>query len=302
MVAVVVGLAPSALLAQDAGDDEARALFLRGAEAYRSESYAVALEAFEASYAARPVPVVLFNIAQTLRALDRPAEAIEAYRGYLRTDDELDDARRRAVEAVITELAPAVAFVRLEIFPDEAEVRVDGRVLGRAPFTERVAVDPGERRFEASAEGHVAASRTLTLEAGADARLRLALREEPPAGTLRLHVDVVGTEVIVDEQTRGTIADEPFELRLDVGRHALELRASGYEEHRAAFELEDDATHELHVALHARESITGQWWFWTAVGGAVLVGVVIALAVALPARADPLAGTLPTVGALRFGR
>jgi hypothetical protein len=279
--------------------DDARTLFRRGAEAYADERYAEALEAFEASYRAREVPVVLFNLAQTLRALDRPAEAIEAYRRYLQTDAELDEERRAAVDVVIAELAPRVSFVRLEVFPDGAEVRVDGRSLGRAPFEERVAIDPGERRFEASAEGHAEAARTVILAVGERTTLRLALREAAPSGTLRLRANVAGASVVVDEEPHGVTLDaEPLELRLSIGRHELTIDAEGHSSHTERFELVRDEVRELDVTLTRRESLVGKWWLWAGVGGAVVVGVVIALAVALSGGADPLEGTLPTVGAL----
>ena len=282
-----------------AQEDDARALFRRGAEAYADERYPEALEAFEASYRVRQVPVVLFNLAQTLRALDRPAEAIEAYRRYLHTDTELDDERRAAVEAVVAELAPQVSFVRLEVFPDGAEVRVDGRVLGSAPFEDRVAIDPGERRFEATADGHVAAARTVTLAVGERATLRLALREEAPSGTLRLRANVAGASVVVDEEPRGVTLDaEALELRLSLGRHELTIDADGFRSHTEHVDLARDEVRELDVTLERRESLAGKWWLWAGVGGAVLVGVVIALAVSLSGGADPLEGTLPTVEAL----
>ena len=285
--------------ASEAPEVDARALFQRGAEAYAEERYPEALEAFEASYRAREVPVVLFNLAQTLRALDRPAEAIEAYRRYLRTDAELDDARRAAVDAVIAELTPRVSLVRLEVFPDGAAVSVDGRSLGRAPFEERVAIDPGERRLEVRAEGHVAITRELRLVPGEPTSVRLVLREEAPVGTLRLHTNVAGARVAIDDEPHGlTLSAEPLELRLSLGRHELSIEADGYRTHAEDFELARDEERELHVVLERRESLAGKWWLWAGVGGAVVLGVVIALAVALSGGADPLEGTLPTVGAL----
>ena len=280
-----------------AQDDAARELFRRGAEAYGAERYAEALEAFEASYRHREVPVVLFNLAQTLRALDRPAEAIEAYRRYLRTDETLDDERRTAVESVIAELAPSVALVRLEATPEGTALSVDGRALGVAPFAEPVAVDPGARRFEATAEGHVDATRTLQLEAGRPARLRFALRPATPAGTLRLRANVEGATLRVGGDTF-SLGTEPLELRLDVGQHDYTVEADGFRDHEGVLDLEADQTRELAITLERRRSLAHQWWLWAGVGGAVLLGVVIALAVALPSRVDPLEGNLPTVEAL----
>lgn len=302
LAAVVATGVPSFAHAQrpsaEAGD--ARALFEEGAQAYRDERYPDALRAFEASYRAREVPVVLFNVAQTLRALDRPAEAIEAYRRYLRTDSDLDAARREAIESVIAELAPQVCFVRVELVPEDAELEVDGRSLGRGPFAEPIAVDPGSRRFEARAPGYVSATRSLQLRPGTERALPLALREEPPSGTLRLSVNVDEARVAIDDAPHGTVGREARELRLTLGRHALRVEADGYADHTSTFELSRDGLEERAVVLERRESLAEKWWLWAAIGGAVLVGVVVALAVALPARTDPLEGTLPTVGALRL--
>ena len=87
-------LVSTAAEAQDARDE-----FMRGAQLYQTEDYEGALEAFRRSYQLAEVPVVLFNIAQCLRYLDRPAEAITAFHTYLESEEELTGERREAVEA-----------------------------------------------------------------------------------------------------------------------------------------------------------------------------------------------------------
>lgn len=282
-------------------EEAARSLFVEGAGAYQRGDFPAALSAFERSYALRPVPVVLFNLAQTLRALERPAEAIEAYRGYLDADPDVDATRRAAVNDAIEELSALVAFVRFEVSPAGAEVSLGERSLGRAPFARPVAVDPGSQRFHIRAEGHVATQRSATLIAGREARVTATLAPVAPEGTLRV-VSNVPADVRVDAALVGRTGDTPLELQLGVGEHTLELSARGYRAHRERVALGRDEVRDLRVDLAVHEPIAGRWWFWAALGGVVLVGVAVAIAVAATASPSPLEGHLPTATALRFGR
>jgi tetratricopeptide (TPR) repeat protein len=57
--------------------------YYRGRLAYSAGDYERALTEFRGSYAQAPSPALLVNIGQALRKLDRPAEAISAYRTFL---------------------------------------------------------------------------------------------------------------------------------------------------------------------------------------------------------------------------
>src|SRR5690349_19002839 len=71
---------------EDTGTTEARRHFETGAALFQARNYDGALAEFEESYRIRAVPVVLFNIAQTLKLLERYEEAIETYQRYLASD------------------------------------------------------------------------------------------------------------------------------------------------------------------------------------------------------------------------
>lgn len=166
------------------GDELARSLFLEGAQRYQAGDYQAAANAFEASYAERPVPVVLFNLAQALRFLDRPTEAVEAFQQYLQSEDTIPEERAAAIDVAIAELESQLAMVSLHVTPAGAHVSVDGRDLGQAPLPEAVRVDPGSHRFQAR-QGERMAERTIDLAPGDRPTLRLAIAPpevvvEPP--------------------------------------------------------------------------------------------------------------------------
>jgi tetratricopeptide (TPR) repeat protein len=63
---------------------KARADYEVGTRYYDLGQYEKALDAYRSAYASRPDPALLFNVAQCLRKLKRPGEALDIYRTYLR--------------------------------------------------------------------------------------------------------------------------------------------------------------------------------------------------------------------------
>lgn len=104
---VFVLLAPSAALA-DA--KKARVEWEQGSKLYDLGRFEDALSAFERAYLEKDDPVFLYNIGQCHRQASRQAEALRAYRSYLRLAP--DALNRGEVERRIAELEQGA--VRLE--------------------------------------------------------------------------------------------------------------------------------------------------------------------------------------------
>ena len=64
--------------------EQARAAFQKGQTEYNLGNYAKAAEYFEETYRLRPVPALLFNIAQCYRFMGNLDKAVQTYRAYLR--------------------------------------------------------------------------------------------------------------------------------------------------------------------------------------------------------------------------
>lgn len=221
---------------QEPETEEARAHFETGAALFNAHNYDGALVEFQESYRLRPVPVVLFNIAQTLKLLYRYEEAIAAYEQYLAEERGIDAARRRAVQQTIEELRAATAPITIATDLPGAEIRVDGRLVGTTPLPGPLVLAAGSRRIEATLDGRET-SQEIDVVGGRAAELTLAIPPPP------------------ESAGPAPRAESP--------------------------------------------SLFTQWWFWTAIGGAVLGGVVLAIALS-PADAEPLPGTLGTVRALTW--
>lgn len=104
----------------DASGPEAKALFERARREHQLGNYEAAGASFSELYRKTGESTVLFNAAQSLRLAGKNAEALAAYRGYLR---ERPDAENRAmVEAKIRELEAALRQGASPPRPTQADV------------------------------------------------------------------------------------------------------------------------------------------------------------------------------------
>ncbi len=278
-------------------EERARQHFETGAILYAQEDYEGALAEFEASHELRAVPVVQFNIAQTLRRLHRYSEAIEAYERYLHEATDLDRERRAAVRATIAELRRAVAPVTVETDVPGVEIRVDGRTAGVTPLAEPLELAAGRRRIVAQRDGYVTVREELTVVGGEPATLSLRMPPEDTAGRLTVRASVPDALVRIDGLDVGIA---PVERRLGQGGHQVEVEAPGHETYRHEVVLGPRQERELFADLETERAFYERWWFWTGVGAVVLGGVIVAIVASGGGQADPVPGTLGTVKALRW--
>src|SRR5262249_48962685 len=96
--------------------------------------------------------------------------------------------RRVNGEAALREAQARIETIRLSVNVPGAEVRVDGRAVGKAPLLDPVFVDPGPHTVEALLEGVPTARATGQAKAGGARELVLELKKDeveakPPGDT-----------------------------------------------------------------------------------------------------------------------
>lgn len=112
-----------------------------------------------------------------------------------------------------------------------ADVVVNGKRVGVTPLPASVAVAPGEVHVELRRLGYRAASRTITLDAGARGEVALAPEPDPAApaatrGRLAISASVPDADAVVDGGPRRPIAGV---IELPAGAHLVRLERPGYE-------------------------------------------------------------------------
>lgn len=176
-------MAPSASAAPPAkgAASEAAQRKKEGDEAFLALRYADALRAYEASYKLAANPALHFNRGRSLEALERYAEALEAFDSFLR--EAPPDIRAKAGNLVehMAELRRKITIVRLTITPAGARILLRDVAVGTAPLTKPLRVNSGPARLEVDADGYQAATRTVELPPGGEVSFTFDL--EPKSST-----------------------------------------------------------------------------------------------------------------------
>ena len=125
--------------------DQAKAHFKEGMAAIKGENYPAALIAFEKSYKLAHKAALLFNIAMCEKALYRYVDSITTFRRFLsESGDKIKPELEAQSEQAVQEMMTLIGTLKLMDAPDDAEVFVDGKSIGKTPFKEGVLLDPGQ--------------------------------------------------------------------------------------------------------------------------------------------------------------
>lgn len=175
---------PESPSGQQALLEEARDHFSRGVSSYRQGDYRTAAIEFEQAYKLSPNFRVLYNIAQTRRAVKDYARALDAFTRYLSLGDgQIPEDRRDKVRREIDALAAHVAHVSIVANVDGATVRVDDRRVGRTPLSGAVPVSAGRRKITVAKSGYKTVTHYLQAAGRQNIQVSLLLQPEPQAGT-----------------------------------------------------------------------------------------------------------------------
>lgn len=162
--------------------------FNRGVEYVQDGDLKGALIEFKRAYAIAPNYRVLYNLGQVENELRDYTEAQAYFQRYLDAGgDEIPQARRREVEALVAKLAGRIATLTVETNVPGAEVFVDGVSVGRSPLSAPIRVSTGTRVLSAVAPGRPRATQVVEAAGGetVSVRLRLAAAEQSAHAPLR---------------------------------------------------------------------------------------------------------------------
>lgn len=152
-------------------------------EAYDSHRYDAAARAYEASYAEKKEPSVLYNLARTYEALGRHPEALDRLQRF--SDTAPFETRRRVpkLDGLLEVYRTRVATLDVRSNVSGARIIVRNVIVGETTTQPmKVAVNAGSATIEVSKAGYSPWTRTLTLE-GAAVTLVDAKLEEKSATT-----------------------------------------------------------------------------------------------------------------------
>lgn len=162
---------------QDA--DVGRRRFEEGIAALTNGKYEAARIAFQQSYALKPAPAALRNLAASELKTGRYVEAGRHFATYLKTTKKAEIERADVVERGLAEAQSHCGMLLVETNVGGVEIGVDGEAIGRTPLgTDPWLVDPGEHVITARLEGYDDHSERQNLEAGRTLRIAITLRRK----------------------------------------------------------------------------------------------------------------------------
>jgi tetratricopeptide (TPR) repeat protein len=143
--------------------------------------YPKALQEFNTAYDSSPYFAVLYNIAQTLIALDRPLEAANTLSRYLKEGrDRIPPQRIGQVEDQIAQLEAFLGVLYVSTEPPGALITVDGRAIGRTPLGKPVRLAAGTCSISATLDDGRRVDRSVTIGQGTRNHVALQLPSPPP--------------------------------------------------------------------------------------------------------------------------
>jgi tetratricopeptide (TPR) repeat protein len=160
-------LTPALAFGDAASAAQGKERFLAGAQAYREGRYRDAIDLFRQANTLDPHPEMLFNIGQGYEKLGEYANALSAYRQYLRFSPAAPD--RPNVEATIRNLEQrlqerGLQQVTVLSTPAGARLDLDGKSVGQTPWTGEIA--SGKHIFVLHAAGYPDVAKEVELAGG----------------------------------------------------------------------------------------------------------------------------------------
>jgi tetratricopeptide (TPR) repeat protein len=154
----------------------AREHFQKGLAAYADERFAEAADEFDAAYKLSPSFKLLYNIGLVDAALGRSVEAVDAFDHYLKQGaSAIAPDRRQVVAAEIERQRGRIGSIAIRTFPEGADVRLDGVLVGQTPLSKQVPVNAGKHTVEAILAGHATQARSVSVAGRAEVALEIVL-------------------------------------------------------------------------------------------------------------------------------
>ena len=269
-------------LAQDESLKRAEAAFNMAQDAYQAGRYDEAIEQFEAAYAARPFPQLLYNLGATEymkgRSTNDPEafqKCVDYYARFLEADPQASD--RKQVEETIAVLKKEITRLRanpnpvtpppvsddvaklgeakirglvvIESDPANANIYVDSKKAGPIAKTPWSGSLEGEHTVFVERQGYKPMEKRLSPAPDKLMVIYFGMSEEDYLGWLEIKSNIPGAEIYFDDKAVGVAARTPFSGNVKPGKKKVWITAEGYDEHYQEIEIIPGKTHEISATL-----------------------------------------------------
>jgi hypothetical protein len=182
-----------------------------------------------------------------------------------------------------------------------ATVFVDDAQVGEVPLENALELSPGVSHVvRLQKRGFSTFVETIKLAAGEEREIEADL--VPSGGVLKVNCNVRRAQILLDGKQIGVT---PFDGDIAPGKHQLQVGTTGKVSDTRVIEVIAGEELVIEIALkdvppptvEEDDSLLGRWWFWTAIGTAVVGGVTLGVLSQREIKVEPAAAnhsiTLP---------
>lgn len=210
-------------------------------------------------------PRHLLPLAMAFAEAGRPLDAMDAFSRFLKETPTLPDQKRRDIGNRMSVMLDQVAgTVSVEASRQNAQIKLDGRVIGSSPLETPLRVSPGKHELSmvpAPTDPSSGATLIIDIKPGENKAVKL----EPGSRSRFLEPQAM--------------ADEPAS-RTTASNDQAAAVATENPSKSGEFQFRD---------------LPKKWWFWTGVGAVAVVGLGVGLGVGLRDRSQPPKEDFPSV-------
>jgi hypothetical protein len=250
----------------------AKAAYEAGKLLYGDGDFKGARVKFQAAFDASKDPRLLWNMAACEEKLRHYAKAVTDIDRYLtESGTQITDQDRAEAKQLHDTLQGFTAALTFKVNEPDADVSIDGEVVGKSPLAAPMVTDIGEHGILVHKDGFL--DFTKTVQISGPLSIDVQLDKEKHEGRLDVKAPD-GAEIKIDGQSVGVGS---WSGTLPSGGHQLTVSASGMRTSQSEVVLQDSQTRSVDVALEpASDGTFGglPGWAW-AVTGVVVAGCAV---------------------------
>ncbi len=247
--------------------------------------FADAYGIYQEAYAISADPALLYNGGRALEAMGDYPRALAQLQQFDTTAPKEVKALVPALDELIANLKARVTklVVRCEIA--HAKVVVREQLVGEVDAGKiETQVRAGKADISVLAEGYEPVKlQNVELPGGGERTLDVKLVPSKDIATIEVKVKPEGSLVTVDGKSFGPA---PVQARVAAGSHEVVLHHAGFEDALFTVQVNAGETRMIDTGLKEPPSVLTKWWFWTAVGGVAVTGIVVTAALVSEKGAD----------------
>jgi hypothetical protein len=240
---------------------------------FNDKDYGRAYLKFQSAYDRSKDGRLLWNMAACQKEQRKYGKVVPLVEQYIKErGDKLTPQEKESAEALLAAIRPGVTTVKVDVSEPEAEIYLDGELIGKSPMTVGVLTDLGPHKLAVKKASFDDFEQPLN--AGADS-VTVLVKMSKTVHEGRVLVKAGKDDAIsIDGQVVG---QGTYSAKLPSGSHVLRVSSPGMRPYQGDVVVVDNETREIPIALDRAETkVVVPTWIWYAGAGLVVAGGVVA--------------------------